>query len=42
MIRGTMEGQDGVDLLRIIAPAHAIPNHHNDYDLFKSPLSEFA
>ena len=42
MIKVTMDGQDGVDMIRIIAPAHAIPIHYNDYDVFKSPLPEFV
>ncbi len=42
MLKVTMDGADGVDMIRIIAPAHAIPIHYNDYDVFKSPLSEFA
>jgi L-ascorbate metabolism protein UlaG (beta-lactamase superfamily) len=38
----TMDGKDGVQLLQIIRPAHAIPIHYNDYDVFKSPLADFA
>lgn len=41
VMKVTMDGQDGVEMLRIIAPAHAIPIHYNDYDVFKSPLSAF-
>ena len=41
LMKVTMDGQDGVEMLNIIAPAHAIPIHYNDYDVFKSPLSEF-
>lgn len=37
----TMDGKDGVKMLQIIAPHHAIPIHYNDYDVFKSPLSDF-
>ncbi len=41
VLKVTMDGQDGLDMLRIIAPAMAIPIHYNDYDLFASPLAEF-
>jgi L-ascorbate metabolism protein UlaG (beta-lactamase superfamily) len=37
----TMDGDDGVRMLKLIAPQRAIPIHYNDYDVFKSPLSEF-
>jgi L-ascorbate metabolism protein UlaG (beta-lactamase superfamily) len=38
----TMDGKDGVQLLQIIRPQHAIPIHYDDYDVFKSPLADFA
>lgn len=38
----TMDGKDGVRLLQIIRPQRAIPIHYNDYDVFKSPLADFA
>ncbi|PQO97182.1 MBL fold metallo-hydrolase [Massilia phosphatilytica] len=38
----TMDGKDGVTLMQIIQPKKAIPIHYNDYDVFKSPLSDFA
>lgn len=41
VMKVTMDGKDGVQMLQIIAPHHAIPIHYNDYDVFKSPLSEF-
>ncbi|HEY0064456.1 MAG TPA: MBL fold metallo-hydrolase [Telluria sp.] len=41
MVKVTMDGKDGVEMLRIIAPAKAIPIHFDDYDVFKSPLSDF-
>ena len=28
-------------MMRIIVPKKAIPIHYNDYDVFKSPLSDF-
>lgn len=37
----TMDGNQGVEALRIVNPARAIPIHYNDYDRFKSPLSDF-
>jgi L-ascorbate metabolism protein UlaG (beta-lactamase superfamily) len=41
VVKVTMDGKDGVRMLQIIAPQHAIPIHYNDYDVFKSPLSDF-
>ena len=38
----TMDGKDGVQMLQIIRPKKAIPIHYNDYDVFKSPLADFA
>ena len=38
----TMDGKDGVQLMQIIRPQHAIPIHYDDYDVFKSPLADFA
>lgn len=38
----TMDAKDGVQLLQIVQPQHAIPVHFNDYDVFKSPLADFA
>jgi L-ascorbate metabolism protein UlaG (beta-lactamase superfamily) len=40
-VKVTMDGQDGVQMMRIIAPEKAIPIHYNDYDVFKSPLGDF-
>lgn len=37
----TMDAKQGVKALQIIAPRKAIPIHYNDYDRFKSPLSDF-
>ncbi len=37
----TMDGKQGVRALKIIAPRVAIPIHFDDYDRFKSPLSDF-
>ena len=38
----TMDGRDGVEMLRIVQPAKAIPIHYNDYNVFKSPLQDFV
>ncbi len=38
----TMDGKDGVQLMQIVQPRHVIPIHYNDYDVFKSPLADFA
>ncbi|MDN4056292.1 MBL fold metallo-hydrolase [Massilia sp. YIM B02763] len=38
----TMDGKDGVQLMQIVQPKKAIPIHYNDYDVFKSPLADFA
>jgi L-ascorbate metabolism protein UlaG (beta-lactamase superfamily) len=40
-LKVTMDGKDGVRMMQIIAPHHAVPIHYNDYDVFKSPLSDF-
>jgi len=37
----TMDGKQGVEVMRLVNPQHAIPIHYNDYDVFKSPLSDF-
>ncbi len=37
----TMDGEQGVELMKIVQPKLAIPIHYNDYDVFKSPLSDF-
>ena len=36
-----MDAEQGVEVLQVIKPKRAIPIHHNDYDVFKSPLSDF-
>jgi len=41
ILKVTMDAQDGVEMVRLIAPHRAIPIHYNDYDVFKSPLSDF-
>jgi L-ascorbate metabolism protein UlaG (beta-lactamase superfamily) len=37
----TMDAEQGVELLQLVQPKRAIPIHYNDYDVFKSPLSDF-
>ena len=37
----TMDGKQGVEVIDIVNPRRAIPIHYNDYDVFKSPLSDF-
>ncbi|MBW4718733.1 MBL fold metallo-hydrolase [Saccharothrix obliqua] len=38
----TMDGTQGVDLLELLRPRHAVPVHFDDYGLMKSPLSDFV
>jgi L-ascorbate metabolism protein UlaG (beta-lactamase superfamily) len=37
----TMDGKQGAEAVRIIAPDVAVPIHYDDYDVFKSPLEDF-
>jgi L-ascorbate metabolism protein UlaG (beta-lactamase superfamily) len=37
----TMDAEQGMEMLQIVKPKRAIPIHYNDYDVFKSPLSDF-
>ncbi len=37
----TMDAPQGVDFLRRCAPAYAVPVHHDDYRVFRSPLDHF-
>lgn len=37
----TMDGAQGVEMMRLVDPKHAIPIHFDDYDVFKSPLADF-
>ena len=37
----TMDGRQGVEALRIVDPAQAVPIHYDDYDVFRSPLDDF-
>jgi L-ascorbate metabolism protein UlaG (beta-lactamase superfamily) len=42
VLKVTMDGEDGARMLQLVAPRKAIPIHYNDYDVFKSPLSDFT
>lgn len=42
VLKVTMDGEDGVRMMQLVAPRKAIPIHYNDYDVFKSPLSDFT
>jgi L-ascorbate metabolism protein UlaG (beta-lactamase superfamily) len=37
----SMDAKQGVEAMRMVDPALAIPIHYNDYDVFTSPLSDF-
>ena len=37
----TMDAAQGVEALRLVAPRAAVPIHHDDYPVFKSPLRDF-
>lgn len=37
----TMDAVQGADLLDLVRPRTAVPIHHSDYGVFKSPLSDF-
>lgn len=41
-VKVTMDGKDGVRMMQIVRPKKALPIHYNDYDVFKSPLEDFA
>lgn len=38
----TMDGPQGADLVDLLDPGVTIPVHHDDYGVFRSPLSEFT
>jgi L-ascorbate metabolism protein UlaG (beta-lactamase superfamily) len=37
----TMDAEQGVDFLRRVRPGQAVPVHHSDYGVFRSPLRDF-
>ena len=38
----TMDGEQGREALDIIRPRHAVPIHHSDYTVMRSPLRDFT
>ena len=42
VVKVTMDGKDGVRMMQLLRPKKTVPIHYNDYDVFKSPLEEFA
>lgn len=42
VVKVTMDGKDGVRMMQVVRPKKTIPIHYNDYDVFKSPLEDFA
>ena len=37
----TMDGRQGAELLQLVRPRTTVPIHHDDYGVFRSPLSDF-
>jgi len=37
----TMDGRQGVDLMRLVNPKVTLPIHYDDYRVFRSPLTDF-
>jgi len=42
VLKVTMDGKDGVRMMQVVRPKKTVPIHYNDYDVFKSPLEDFA
>lgn len=40
--RLSMDAREGAKLLRLLRPKKAIPVHYGDYDIFRSPIEDFA
>ncbi len=38
----TMDGVGGADLVELVRPVAAVPVHHDDYGVFRSPRSDFT
>ena len=38
----TMDGRQGADLVELVRPGVTVPVHHEDYGVFRSPLSDFV
>ncbi len=41
LFKVTMDGNDGVQLMRLLKPRRTLPIHYNDYTVFKDPLDNF-
>jgi L-ascorbate metabolism protein UlaG (beta-lactamase superfamily) len=41
MVEVSMDGDDGVRMMRLLGLQRVIPLHADDYDMFRSPLSDF-
>lgn len=41
MVLVTMDAKQGAEMMKIVAPRHAVPIHYNDYDVFKSSIEGF-
>jgi L-ascorbate metabolism protein UlaG (beta-lactamase superfamily) len=37
----TMDAEQGVEALRLVDPRQVVPVHHEDFDVFTSPLEDF-
>ena len=37
----TMDGKQGLELMKVIRPDVTIPIHYDDYEVFASPLEDF-
>lgn len=37
----TMDAKQGVEAIKIVNPGEVVPIHYDDYDVFRSPLSDF-
>ena len=38
----TMDAEQGADLVEMLSPEVTVPVHHDDYTVFRSPLSDFV
>jgi L-ascorbate metabolism protein UlaG (beta-lactamase superfamily) len=41
LVTVSMDGEQGVRMMRLLSPRVAIPLHFNDYGIYKSPLADF-
>jgi L-ascorbate metabolism protein UlaG (beta-lactamase superfamily) len=42
LVKVTMDGKDGVHMMQVLRPKKTVPIHYDDYDVFTSPLEDFA